>query len=497
MFTNFINNHEKGVLRTLEILPGFVSWNLILFPYWGIFVIPTIVAYFILLFNVYWFYQSFQIAITATMAHLRIQAAMKYDWVADVKTFPDWNKVMNVIIVATVSEPLHTLERTIASLANQTLPKEQMTLVLAMEAKVPKEEREPKAQALKEKYGSSFANFVVTVHKLAEGEVVGKASNERSAAIKIRKELVGKQGLDMNYLTVTSSDADHVYHPKHFAYLTFKFLDNPNRYRYFWQPAIFLYNNIWNLPSITRVLNSLFSIYILSLLPRKDRLINQQNYSLSFKLLDEAGYWDPDKIPEDWGLFFKAFYKTKGKLEVDAIYLPLYADAVESTSTIKTLRNQYSQVQRWAWGVSDSPWIIKNYFTIKGISFWDKTMRLITVIWAHFLWPVNWFTITIGLTIPTLINPRFGRTTLGHTVPQISSFILTLALLFLIFTMVLDYKYKPKRPANFPLWRAMLTPFEFVLMPIAGFLFGALPGIDAHTRLMLGKYIKYKVTEKV
>jgi len=34
-------------------------------------------------------------------------------------------------------------------------------------------------------------------------------------------------------------------------------------------------------------------------------------------------------------------------------------------------------------------------------------------------------------------------------------------------------------------------------MPIAGFIFTALPGLDAHTRLMLGKYIEYKVTEKV
>jgi len=30
-----------------------------------------------------------------------------------------------------------------------------------------------------------------------------------------------------------------------------------------------------------------------------------------------------------------------------------------------------------------------------------------------------------------------------------------------------------------------------------GFFFSALPGIDAHTRLMLGKYIEYRVTEKV
>ena len=124
-------------------------------------------------------------------------------------------------------------------------------------------------------------------------------------------------------------------------------------------------------------------------------------------------------------------------------------------------------------------------------------MRLINVVWSHFLWPVNWFIITLGLTVPTLLNPAFGRTALGYTVPRLSSFVLTMALVFLVVMIVIDNVYKPARPKEFPFWRLLLTPFEYILMPIAGFFFGALPGIDAHTRLMLGKYIEYRVTEKV
>jgi len=117
--------------------------------------------------------------------------------------------------------------------------------------------------------------------------------------------------------------------------------------------------------------------------------------------------------------------------------------------------------------------------------------------WAHFTWPINWFFITVGLTLPTLLNPRFGRTTLGYMVPKLSSFVLSLALGILFIMLIFDYIYKPKRPEGYPLWRALLIPFEFILMPIAGFFFSALPGLDAHTRLMLGKYLEYKVTEKV
>jgi hypothetical protein len=113
------------------------------------------------------------------------------------------------------------------------------------------------------------------------------------------------------------------------------------------------------------------------------------------------------------------------------------------------------------------------------------------------MWPVNWFIITLGLTIPILLNPAFGRTALGYTVPKLSSFVLTVALAFLVIMIVIDNIHKPPRPKEVKLWRALITPFEFVLMPIAGFFFSALPGLDAHTRLMLGKYIEYRVTEKV
>ena len=178
------------------------------------------------------------------------------------------------------------------------------------------------------------------------------------------------------------------------------------------------------------------------------------------------------------------------ELEVEPIYLPLFADAAQSTSFWKTVKNQYQQIQRWAWGASDDPWIIKSYLLSDDVPFWDKTMRLIQVIWSHFLWPVNWFLITIGLTLPTLLNPAFGRTALGYSVPKLSSFILTISLVFLIIMLVIDNIHKPKRPKEVSLFRQILIPFEFILMPFAGFFFSALPGIDAHTRLMLGKYIE-------
>ena len=457
---------------------------------------PVVVAYFVLLFHIYWFFQSLLIAITSSISHLRIQAAKSFAWSKEIQEFPDWKRVGHVVVVPTYKEPLHILQRTIGSIAQQDLPLKQIHIVLAMEAAEDEVERNKKVKTLKKEFGQAFGNFLVTVHRLVPGEVVGKAANERHAALEAKSELVKKQKMNMKYMTITSCDADHSFHPKHFSCLTYKFLDDPDRYTKFWQPAVLFYHNIWRLPAITRVLNTLSSIWNLSQLPRKDRLVNNQNYSLSFSLLDKVGYWDADVIPEDYHIFFKSFYKMKGRIEVEAIYLPLFADAPEANTTWGTLKSQYFQYQRWAWGVSDDPYVIKNYFLTPGVSFWNKTLRLLSLMQAHFLWPVNWFIVTLGISVPVLLNPEFSRTVIGYSLPGLSSIILTAALSFLIVMLIIDSRHRPPRPKNFPLWRAVLTPFEFILMPLAGFIFGALPGLDAHTRLMLGKYLQYRVTEK-
>ena len=67
----------------------------------------------------------------------------------------------------------------------------------------------------------------------------------------------------------------------------------------------------------------------------------------------------------------------------------------------------------------------------------------------------------------------------------------------MVVIFVIDAVNRPPRPNSRNLLSYILQPLEFFLLPLVGFFFNALPGIDAHTRLMLGKYIEYKVTEKV
>jgi len=115
----------------------------------------------------------------------------------------------------------------------------------------------------------------------------------------------------------------------------------------------------------------------------------------------------------------------------------------------------------------------------------------------HFLWPVNWFAITLGATIPVLLNPAFAQTVMGQNLPKVSFGILSACWIFLAVILVIDFRQRPKRQEQISFLRKLMIPFEFVLMPVVTLIFTALPGIDAHTRLMLGKYLEYRVTEKV
>lgn len=476
-------------------MPGTISWGTIIFYFIGSYTIPLYMAYLVIFFDIFWFYKSITYAASAIISYLRIKASQKMDWLREVKVFPDWQKVRHIVIIPQANEPLHILERSLKALANQDFPLKQIVVVMATEARYP--DGEKNAKILGKTYAKLFSEYLVTAHKLVKGETVGKHSNENFAARYVKKELIDKKGLDMKYLTITSSDADHCFHSKHFSYLTFSFLDSPRKYQTFWQPAVFFYNNFWKLPAITRVVNTFSTIWNGAVLSRPDRLISCQNYSTSFMLIDKVGYWDPTVIPEDYHMFFKSYYQLQGNVEVSPIFLPLLADAAESTSTWKTIVNTYKQYQRWLWGVSDDPYVIKNYFIAKNVPFWDKTVRVIRLIEDHVLPPVNWFWITLGITIPTLFVPEFSRTIIGYILPKISSLILTLCLAFLGIILYIDSKQRPPRPEFVSRFRARLIPFEFILMPVAGFVFGVMPGLDAHTKLMLGRYIEYRITEKV
>ncbi|HCC84688.1 MAG TPA: hypothetical protein DEP87_03330, partial [Candidatus Pacebacteria bacterium] len=389
MIKNYFRRHPIRTRRALEILPGFVSWSLILFPFWGSFVVPNFVAYYVIGFAVYWLYRSLSLALLSVLAHFQLKAAIQLDWLKDLQQrFPGrWQQIQHIIVIPTYKEPMVTLERTLTALSHQTFPTKNLHIMLSFEVREGIEAQE-KAQALQKKYGPLFGHVWTTFHPDIDGEVKGKSSNTAWGARQAKLKLADTAQIPIENITITSEDADALFHQQYFACLTFQFLNSAKPFNKIWQGAIAFYNNIWEVPTPVRVLAAIFSVTQMHILMRRDRLVNFSTYSTSLKHIVDIGYWDSDVIPEDYRLFFKSYFAKKGDFEVEPIFLPIYADAAEAKGFWNTMSNQYEQLKRWAWGVSDDAYIIRQYVLTEGVPFWDKTIRVLKVIEDHFLWPV-------------------------------------------------------------------------------------------------------------
>jgi cellulose synthase/poly-beta-1,6-N-acetylglucosamine synthase-like glycosyltransferase len=496
--TNFFNNlftkYPIKTKRALEIMPGFVSWMLILFPLWGSFFIPIAVAYFILFFDVYWFYKSFSLVFTAFIASRKIKQAEKENWFKYAKPLENFEKTTHIIVIPNYKETLEKLRKTVESIADQTFPAKRIYVVLAMEER--EKEAKERGDKLISEFKNIFGDIFATYHPDIEGEVKGKSSNESFGGKIAYKKLVDSKRIDPEYATISSVDADSIFDPQYFSYLTFKFLSDEKRYSKFWQSANVNYNNFWHVPAPIRVIAFFGSLYRTALLVQKDRLVSNSTYSLSLKLMHEIGFWDTDVIPEDYRIFFKAFFKKQGQVLMEPIFLKTSMDAPLSSTYVKSLNNKYQQERRWSWGASDDALFIKWWLTVPNVPFFRKTHLVFNVLLDHFLWPVNWFIITIAANIMPFVNPVFTRTTLGYNLPKLAGFILTLCLAATFAMIIIDYRQRASHHQASKK-RQLLFPLEFLLLPIIGFFLSALPALISHTQLMLGKRLEYKVTEKL
>ncbi len=493
-FNKIFTRYPIKTHRSLMAVPGLVSWTLILFPFWGSPFFPFAVAYFILFFDVFWFYRSFNLMFTSYIASKKIKNAELQNWLEKASVHKDFNKVSHVIIIPNYKESEEKLRRIVGTIAAQTFPLTQVYVVLAMEKR--EEDGRKKANAIIKDFESVFGGIYATYHPDIAGEVKGKSSNESYAGKEINKILFDSNLRDIDFATVTTADADSMFDHQFLSYFAYDFLNEPEKHYRFWETANVDHNNFWSVPAANRVFSFFSSLHRIGLLVQGDKLIAMSTYSLSFLLLKRIGFWDTDVIPEDYRVFFKAYFMMKGRIATKPIFLKTSMDSPLSPTYIGSLRNKYSQIRRWSYGASDDPLFIKWYLTVPGVPFVRKTKILLNVLLDHFLWPANWFILTIATSVITLMNPEFSRTTLGYLLPAMARIILTTSLLALVIMVVIDYRNRPKHLSN-SRFRELIFPLEFVIMPIAGFFLNSLPAIISHTQLMLGRKMEYKVTEKL
>lgn len=486
--------HQK-CYRIAEMIVPIMVWLTITMPLWLSPFRPALVSYIILGYLLYFFYKTVKTVYYSTISYRLMKRAEKVNWLEwaqEDKTFPYIN---HFVVIPTYRESEEKLSKTIDHILDQNYPKDKIHVILAMEEREGEAAKE-KSIYLTKKYGSVFAWFSASFHVLTENEVIGKASNVTSAMKKV-SEYIKKHQIITENTIVTVCDADSLLPSSYLSYVTYKFLNDPDRkYRFFWAPVL-LYNNFWKLPLPVRMQTIMSSVARFAYLSQRDELIQISTYSTNLWLLEEVGYWDTDIIPEDWHIYLQAFFKFGEKVKTIPIYLPIMRDGVLAEGLFKTLKLRYSQERRWAWGASDIPYAIVKFFDSPHINPIVKLKKILFIFEVHFLWPTSFFLLTISASIPPLINPSFKRTVLGFLLPKLSSFILTAASIFLVIMVYFDYKLREKMNIKTPLRNVPMLFIQWYFLPVISFFFSSLPALESHTRMLLGKKIEYKVTEKV
>jgi hypothetical protein len=471
------------------------SWFLITLPLWLSPFHPAIVAYFILAFDLYFFYKSLNTAYHAVWSYKEIIFHSKIPYWKRLKSLKNVSQINHFIIIPNLEEPIHKLDATINSFIKNDYPyRENLYLVLAFEKREPQVKE--KAKYFKQKYQPLFKEIMTFFHPLKNNEEPGKASNQTYAARLIDRYVI-KNRLDRKTILITVCDADSYLPTNYFSYLSFEFLRDKDRlYHFYWAPVL-LYNNFWKLPLFGRIQATLSSILRLAFLSQKENLIQVSTYSTNLWLLKKINFWDVDIIPEDWHIYFQAFFSYGEKVKTIPLFTIVNGDAVYSGTTLRTFINRYEQEKRWAWGVSDIGYVLKKCFQTPKISLWQKIKKIMFITEIHLFWPVSFFILTISASIPPLINPVFKRTVLGFLLPKLSALILTLSTAMLILYIYLDIKLRQKVNMKTQISSLPFLIVQWYLLPLVSFFFSSLPALDAHTRILLGKKLKYKVTEKV
>ena len=481
--------------RIFDLSIPVLSWFLITLPLWLSPFHPALVAYFIIAFDLYFFYSCLETVYYSSLSYTLLQKYEKVSFANLLKKEENKPKdITHFVIIPNYKEPLHKLQKTLEHIVKNDYPFHQIVLVLAFEER--EDEAVEKALAIRSEFGDFFADIVESYHVLQPHEEAGKASNQTAAA-KLVSAYVKKNAIDTQKTIITICDADSTLPSNYFSYLTHSYLLDPDRiYHFYWAPVL-LYNNFWQSPIFIRIQATLSSILRLAFLSQRDNLIQISTYSTNLWLIEQIGYWDVDIIPEDWHVFLQAFFIYGEKVKTIPLYTLIGSDAVQAGNMKKTFFSRYEQEKRWAWGVSDIGYALRRAATTPHIPFFVKLKKIAYLSKNHLLWPVSFFILTISASIPPLINPAFKQTVLGFLLPQLSGLILTVSSSMILVYMYIDIKLRKRMNVKTTVASLPLMLIQWYFLPVISFFLSSLPALESHTRIILKKNITYKVTEKV
>ena len=532
--------HTARYWRLIEIIPGLLTWSAFLFVIIGSFIFPIITANIIITYTLIWVFRTFHFSYNLSKAYYYSQRTLKIPWnkllnlleqpqklqylikkgdyqldplilnskirPIEPKLFEKIQKlqhtqqnlkpseILHCITLITYKESFEVIKTSVDSYIKSNYDLKKVIFILACE-----ESDWPNAlhisQQLKKAYGSYFYDFIHTFHpKNLPNELKGRAGNATWSA-KALKRYLEQRNIPFNKVILSSFDADTVISPSFLSELTFRYCITENREEVGYQPVPFYHNNIWDVPVFNRLVSISCSFWQLSVSLRKDENKSFSSRSMSFQSVIDFNYWDAKIVQDDSRQFWTAFFVYKGRHYLENIYSPVYMDAVLSESYLDTLKSQYKQLRRWAWGVSDYPFIVVNLIHSKDIPWTRKIYEIVHFLESVFFWATGPIILLFAGFVPSMINAEFSSTVLSHNLPIMMSVLMNIASVGILVCLIITTRVIPFEHQK-SLWKKISLFLQWLLVPIVSVTLSSIPAIDAQTRLMLNKRLDFQVTQK-
>ncbi len=535
---NNLSASQAQYQRLLEIIPGATSWLiLITLTFLSIFY-PFTAAIIIIAFYLYWLMRVLYTTIFLILSYLRLNIESKTDWMArlhgidrlslyskennekrfgrhwrkafshfihrrdlkylsDSKAMPPVSKdIYHLVIFPIVKEGADIIEPALSAIKRQQFPTNQIIVTFALEERA-QDNIKATVHDLAAKYKKYFFDCFVVEHPAdMPGEARVKGANVTYAA-KAAARYIEERHIPFEHVVVSCFDADTVVSQNYFACLTYHFMITADRQQCSFQPIPVYHNNIWHVPGFARVIETGSSFFQLIEATNPEKLVTFSSHSMSFKALVDVDYWPVDMISDDSAIFWKCYIHYDGKYQVIPMYATLSMDVASADTWWKTVTSVYKQKQRWAWGVENFPLVMRAFTQDNKIPLWEKIRHGFKLYEGHVSWATWGFILSVIGWLPIIFaRKEFAASVVYYNVPDIANTIFNLGLICLGITILLSLILLPKAHVRYSWLLKCVHALEWLLVPLILLFLSALPALHAQTRLMLGRYLEFWVTDK-
>lgn len=503
--------------RFFETLPAFLAWSTlggVIFFSWAA---PAEVSFFIIAFDIYWLLKTLYLSLHLRTSFKKMRENLKINWREKLNKLeipakevrgslnkierqnleqnrripnsashtPRWRDIYHLVILPLYKEPYEVVRETFVSLAAMNYPKDTLIVILATEARAP--EGYHIAQKIDREFGGQFFKFLITSHPAdLPNEIPGKGSNETWAARETKRLIIDPAGIPYERIMASVFDIDSHVSPEYFGILTHTFLTTAHPQRSSYQPIPLFTNNIFQTPALARVIAFSSSFWHMIQQSRPERLTTFSSHAMPFQALIEIGFWQTDIVSEDSRIFWQCFLHYNGDWRTVPIFYPISMDASGAPTFWQTMKNVYKQQRRWGWGCENIPYLLDGFRRNQRISRTKKIYWAFHYIEGFHSWATNALIIFSLGWLPLIIGgSEFNTSLLSYNLPRITRAIMNVAMLGIVSSAILSMIVLPPKPAWFRRRHYVFYVAQWLLMPLTLIIFGALPGLDAQTRLAL------------